>query len=72
MNHKHRGYALIFNHEYFDPKLIDEGNQLRRRNGTHTDRENLKKCLQNLGFDVHIFDDFTRLHINEKLEECKP
>ena len=34
MNHRRRGYALIFNHKNFDPRL-----GLKTRNGTDADRQ---------------------------------
>jgi caspase-like apoptosis-related cysteine protease len=59
MNHKKRGMAIIFNHEYFDnPK------QLERRVGTNVDRDNLKRTFEGLGFEVTVYNDL-------KLEELK-
>lgn len=51
MNHPKRGLALIFNHENFDVA------GLKPRAGTAEDCQNLKKCLSELGFDVHIYKD---------------
>ncbi|XP_060103366.1 caspase-6 [Heteronotia binoei] len=52
MNHKRRGLALIFNHEHFFWHLM-----LPDRRGTVADRENLKRSLIELGFEVKCFDD---------------
>jgi hypothetical protein len=54
MNHKRRGMAIIFNHEYFDDS------SLGRRDGTKVDRNNLTDTLKGLGFDVTIYDDLKR------------
>lgn len=51
MNHKKRGLAYIFNHEFF------EVGNLKPRGGTNEDCRNLKECLIALGFDVHVFKD---------------
>ncbi|XP_054845450.1 caspase-6 [Eublepharis macularius] len=52
MNHKRRGLALIFNHERFYWHLT-----LPERRGTLADRDNLKRSLTELGFEVKCFDD---------------
>ncbi|XP_063166711.1 caspase-6 isoform X2 [Candoia aspera] len=52
MNHKRRGLALIFNHERFFWHL-----RLPERRGTLADRDNLNRCLTELGFEVKCFDD---------------
>ncbi|NWW46533.1 CASP6 protein, partial [Pedionomus torquatus] len=52
MNHQRRGVALIFNHEHFFWHL-----RLPDRPGTHADRNNLKRSLTDLGFEVKDFDD---------------
>ena len=51
MNHKMRGMAIIFNHEYFDIR------SLKRRNGTNVDCNNLEHTLKNLGFQVDVYDN---------------
>lgn len=51
MNHKNRGYALIFNHEFFDVP------SLKARSGTSADCDNLVDTLQNLHFNVRVFKD---------------
>lgn len=52
MNHQHRGIALIFNHEFY------QNNRRSRRKGTVEDRERLAAILDELNFDVRIFNDF--------------
>ncbi|KAG6932559.1 caspase 6 [Chelydra serpentina] len=52
MNHRRRGVALIFNHEQFYWHLT-----LPDRRGTLADRDNLKRSLTELGFEVRCFDD---------------
>ncbi|XP_064543859.1 caspase-1 [Drosophila montana] len=51
MNHKHRGLALIFNHEFF--KIPS----LKARAGTNVDCEELRKALKRLDFDVTVHKD---------------
>ncbi|GLG96498.1 Caspase-1, partial [Gryllus bimaculatus] len=62
MCHKHRGKAIIFNHERYDENL-----SLKVRQGTKADRERLEKTLQNLGFVVRVYDDLPKKVILEKL-----
>uniref|UniRef100_A0A8D0L6X5 Caspase-6 n=1 Tax=Sphenodon punctatus TaxID=8508 RepID=A0A8D0L6X5_SPHPU len=52
MSHRKRGVALIFNHERFYWHLT-----LPERRGTFADKENLKRSLSELGFEVRCFDD---------------
>lgn len=72
MNNKYRGYALIFNHETFklDPDE-NESKKLTERTGTHVDCDNLRQCLEGLGFKVFVFQDLIKLDVYKKLEECK-
>lgn len=51
MNHRKRGLALVFNHEYFDIP------QLKARTGTNVDCENLASTLKYLDFDVKVYKD---------------
>ncbi|EDW85842.1 uncharacterized protein Dwil_GK23280 [Drosophila willistoni] len=51
MNHKYRGQAIIFNHEFFDIP------SLKSRAGTNVDAEELRKALKSLGFDVSVHKD---------------
>lgn len=57
------GIALIFNHESFD---VNES-----RIGTDIDRDQIKKTLDNYGFDVRVYDDSTFEEINDILEISK-
>lgn len=50
-SHKHRGVALIFNHEYFDDKTY------KPREGTQKDEAYLQYVLNELEFDVRIYRD---------------
>lgn len=61
MNHKRTGFAIIFNHMNFDPKL-----NLKERRGTNVDRDDLFSTLTQLGFQVEILDDPTF----ERIENC--
>jgi caspase-like apoptosis-related cysteine protease len=51
MNHKRRGTAIIFNHEYFDTR------SLKPRNGTNADRDNLEHAMRDLGFQVVVYNN---------------
>ncbi|XP_017108317.2 caspase-1 [Drosophila bipectinata] len=51
MNHKNRGLALIFNHEFFDIP------SLKSRAGTNVDSAELESALQGLGFKVSVHKD---------------
>ncbi|XP_013105145.1 caspase-1 [Stomoxys calcitrans] len=51
MNHKKRGLALIFNHEYYDIPRLEP------RTGTNVDCEKLKKSFKNLDFEVTAYKD---------------
>ena len=64
MNHRRRGYALIFNHKNFDPRL-----DLKTRNGTDGDRDNLQMTLRQLDFDVKVYNDCSFKEIEQVLEE---
>ncbi|EDV94389.1 caspase [Drosophila grimshawi] len=52
MRHKHRGMALIFNHEHFEVPT------LKSRAGTNVDCENLTRVLKQLDFDVTTYKDY--------------
>ena len=52
MNHRRRGLAIVFNHKHFDPRL-----QLKQRNGTDADRDNLRQTLNLLDFTVNVYND---------------
>ena len=63
MNHRRRGKAFVFNHMNFDPRL-----QLRPRNGTNCDRDNLRINLRQLDFEVEVYDDLPFKEIERILE----
>lgn len=65
MGHKKRGLALIFNHEKF------ECGNLKPRAGTNEDCKNLKECLINLGFDVHVFVDLNYFDIEDHIKRSE-
>lgn len=65
MNHKHRGKAIIFNHENFQIR------DLKSRAGTETDCFHLEVSLKKLGFDVTPYVDLTVKELDEKLDHCK-
>ncbi|EDW31806.1 GL11317 [Drosophila persimilis] len=64
MNHKNRGLALIFNHEFFKiPRL-------KTRLGTNVDAEELSKTFKKLGFDVTVHKDCKWQKIRENVEKA--
>ncbi|KAM6361314.1 caspase-6 [Alca torda] len=65
MNHQRRGVALIFNHEHFFWHL-----KLTDRPGTLADRNNLKRSLTDLGFEVRDFDDLKAEDVLQKTYEA--
>ncbi|XP_012789124.2 caspase-6-like [Sorex araneus] len=65
MNHKRRGLALIFNFERFD-SLLD----LRDRQGTFADRDNLCRRFQELGFEVICYDNLKANDVLHKMHEA--
>ncbi|EMP40795.1 Caspase-6, partial [Chelonia mydas] len=64
MNHRRRGVALIFNHEQFFWHLT-----LPDRRGTLADRDNLKRSLTELGFEVRCFDDLKAEEVMRNIYE---
>lgn len=64
MNHKHRGKALIFNHEHFQIR------DLKSRSGTGSDCFNLETSLKRLGFDVTPYVDLTIAEMGKQLDYC--
>ncbi|NWZ74450.1 CASP6 protein, partial [Acrocephalus arundinaceus] len=65
MNHPRRGVALIFNHEHFYWQLM-----MPDRRGTMADRNNLKRSLTDLGFEVRVFDDLKKEDVLQKIDEA--
>jgi len=63
MDHKKRGYAVIFGHQYFDdpnlPQLV----------GTEVDCEKLEEALHYLGFTVSVKKDLTKIKLLDTVEE---
>ncbi|XP_037752972.1 caspase-6 [Chelonia mydas] len=64
MNHRRRGVALIFNQEQFFWHLT-----LPDRRGTLADRDNLKRSLTELGFEVRCFDDLKAEEVMRNIYE---
>lgn len=64
-NCKHRGIALIFNHQYF------LNGRKTRRTSTNKDRDRLVKVLESLHFNVVVYDDFTLKEIKRVLKKGK-
>ncbi|KAJ3662325.1 hypothetical protein Zmor_006679 [Zophobas morio] len=64
MNHKIRGLALIFNHEFFDI------HNLKPRTGTDQDRKNLEEVLRKLGFEVVVFQDLRYHDIELQIKQA--
>lgn len=64
MSHKHRGVALIFNHEFFDIP------SLKSRTGTNVDAQELKKAFENLGFAVSVHKDCKLRDILKHVEKA--
>lgn len=65
MNHKHRGVAMIFNHECFAKR------NLTRRLGTDVDVERLEAVLNDFNFDVKIFNNLKLKALFKELEKGK-
>ncbi|XP_071828713.1 caspase-6-like [Apostichopus japonicus] len=59
MQHHPRGLAIIFNNERFE--------KMANRTGTRIDRDKLYTTFKNLGFEVHVFDDYTANRISDVL-----
>ena len=64
MNHRRRGIAIIFNQKNFDQSL-----GLTVHNGTDQDRDNINIILQQLDFDVRIYNDLPHKEIENILQE---
>ncbi|XP_053623520.1 caspase-1-like [Plodia interpunctella] len=63
MDHKRRGVAIIFNHEYFDI------HNLKPRTGTNVDSNNLARVLKSLGFSVTVFENLTYRTLSAHVQE---
>lgn len=64
MSNKNRGLAIIFNHMTFDSSL-----NLKRRAGTDLDVKTLSETLNNLKFDVSIYEDQSCDQIKSIIED---
>uniref|UniRef100_A0A1B0AAY5 Caspase n=1 Tax=Glossina pallidipes TaxID=7398 RepID=A0A1B0AAY5_GLOPL len=64
MNHKRRGLALIFNHEFFDIPSLES------RKGTNADCEKLKKAFKKLDFEVTDHKDCKLRELLEWIEKA--
>jgi len=64
MRHKHRGVALIFNHEHFEVPT------LKSRAGTNVDCENLERELKKLEFDVTVYKDLRLRELMHCIEKA--
>lgn len=67
MNHSRRGFALLFDHQYFDVKKKG----IDTRGGSEKDCLRLQDILENLGFEVHVFQDLKAEEIEKHLVTCK-
>lgn len=63
MQHHQRGLAIIFNNDRFA--------KLAKRTGTRIDRDELDTTFKNLGFEVHVYDDYTVNRISDVLLKGK-
>ncbi|KAL4695138.1 hypothetical protein H8959_000233 [Pygathrix nigripes] len=63
MNRDHRGLCVIVNNHSFIT--------LRDRQGTHKDAEILRGVFQWLGFTVHVYNDVTKVVMEEVLQKQK-
>ncbi|XP_077283548.1 caspase-1-like [Arctopsyche grandis] len=64
MNHKRRGEAFIFNHEFFAI------NNLESRIGTNVDCRKLNKILKKLRFKVKVFKDLTFIELKKEINKA--
>ena len=65
MDHKERGYAIIFNNRQFDAST-----GMGERTGTDVDAENLYLVLTEMGFNTVIKKDFTTHEMESFLVKC--
>ncbi|XP_042639580.1 caspase-10 [Orycteropus afer afer] len=63
MDRKHRGHCVIVNNDNFT--------SLPRRPGTHKDAESLKCVFEWLGFTVRVYNDVTKVGLEEALQHYK-
>ncbi|XP_072261809.1 caspase-6 isoform X2 [Pyxicephalus adspersus] len=65
MKHGRRGFALIFNHEWFNFRLT-----LPERRGTQTDQLNLERRLTQLGFEVKHYFNLPADEVHQKIQDA--
>lgn len=63
MNHKRRGYCIIFDIEHFHPSR-----RLPKRNGSQVDATGLYNIFRSMSFEVIIFKDLTAKEIRYQLD----
>ncbi|XP_034498370.1 caspase-10 [Ailuropoda melanoleuca] len=63
MDRKHRGHCVVVNNHTFT--------SLSNRPGTNTDADHLRHVFEWLGFSVHVYDNVTKGHLDEVLQEYK-
>lgn len=63
MNHRQRGYCIIFDIEHFHPSR-----RLPRRNGSQVDSTGLYNIFRSMSFEVVLFKDLTAKEIKYQLE----
>ncbi|XP_070545463.1 caspase-6-like [Ptychodera flava] len=65
MDYAKRGYAIIFNHEYFHWSV-----GMNRRAGTQIDADNLSERFRELGFTVKLCQDYSTVKVREVIFEA--
>ncbi|XP_069969474.1 caspase-7-like [Penaeus vannamei] len=66
MNHKRRGYCVIFNNINFDPHT-----GLSERKGSESSCEQLKVLFSQFGFIISIYKNLTVQELKSTLNECR-
>lgn len=64
MDHRYRGYCIIFDIENFEPSK-----NLPRRHGSSVDSNGLYNLFRSMSFDVRIYKNLTRKQIAISLEQ---
>lgn len=64
MNHRSRGYCLIFDVEHFQPSR-----RLPKRSGTQVDATGLYNLFRSMSFEVIVFKDLTAKEIRYQLDK---
>lgn len=63
MTHGRRGIAIIFNHEHFNMP------NLKPRSGTQTDCQTFAERLNQLNFDVEVYNDLNYRDLSRVIEK---